>query len=131
MTDNFVALQQRLLLAYQAQLRHYDRALDLAQPAPTAGDDARKLHDLNAVLSEISALDAALDEDKTVWRFSGHHPGPQLRDILDRVTQRIRDLSAIIDRRVADLQTRKQALLPEVDVCIQQRRMLHAYGKSR
>jgi hypothetical protein len=131
-TDNFAALQQRLILGYQAQLQHYDRAIRIvAQPTPGADQGATCLHDLNAVLREISALDAALAEDKAVWRSSGYRPGPPLRDILDRVTARIRELSAIIDRRVAVLEARKQALLPEVDECIQQRRMLHAYGKSR
>ena len=88
------------------------------------------VHDLNAILHDIAALDADLAEDKAVWRFSGCQPGPQLREVLDRVADRIRALSSIVDRRFAELQASKQALMPEVDEHIQQRRMLHAYGKS-
>jgi hypothetical protein len=47
------------------------------------------------------------------------------------VTERIQALAALVDRRVVDLQARKQALLPEVDECIQQRRMLHAYANTK
>jgi hypothetical protein len=124
MTEHFVALEQRLIEAYQAQLELYDRALDtVARPDESAPD-------LNAILRDIAALDAELAEDKAVWRFSGCQPGPQLREALDRVADRIRALSATVDRRFVEVQTSKQALMPEVDECILQRRMLHAYGKS-
>ena len=63
--------------------------------------------------------------------FSGHRPGPQCATLLDAVAERIRTLSAIVDGRVAELQASKQALVPAMDECIQQRKMLNAYGKSR
>jgi hypothetical protein len=131
MTDHFIALEQRLIESYHAQLQRYDRALDLvAQPAPEAARKDESVHDLNAILNDIAALDADLAEDKAVWRFSGCQPGPQLREVLDSVADRIRALAALVDRRFVELQSSKQALMPEVDECIQQRRMLHAYGKS-
>ena len=124
MTDHFIALEQRLIEGYQAQLRHYDRALAIVARSNES------VHDLNAILHDIAALDAALAEDKTVWRFSGCQPGPQLREALNCVADRIRMLSALVDRRFIELQASRRALMPQVDECIQQRRMLHAYGKS-
>jgi hypothetical protein len=124
MTDNFMNVEQRLLNGYAAQLGLYDRALGMAAPSNES------VHDLNAILKEIAALDADLAEDKAVWRFSGYQPGPQLREVLDRVAERIRMLSAAVDRRFVELQASRQALMPQVDECIQQRRMLSAYGKS-
>jgi hypothetical protein len=125
MTD-LGAIEQRLIQGYQAQTLLYVRALALAG----ATDAVLWVEDLNTILRDIAALDGALVEDKAAWRLSGREPGPQLRQVLDYLTERIRTLAVLVDRRVVDLQTRKQALLPEVDECIQQRRMLHAYGKS-
>ena len=83
MTDNFLALEQRLIEVYQAQLRLYDRALGvIAQAAPdSAGssESVQRIRCLNSLLRDIAALDAPLAEDKAVCRFSGHRPGPQLR----------------------------------------------------
>jgi hypothetical protein len=124
MTEPFIALEQRLIECYHAQLQHYDRALDIA------AHTGERVYDLNAILHDIAVLDSELAEDKAVWRFSGCQPGPQLREVLDGVADRIRTLAAIVERRFVELQASKQALTPEVDECIQQRRMLHAYGKS-
>ncbi len=124
MTEHFIALEQRLIEGYHAQLQLYDRALDIV----ACTDES--VHDLNAILHDIAAVDAELAEDKAVWRFSGYQPGPPLREVLAGVADRIRALSGIVDRRFVELQASKQALMPEVDECIQQRRMLHAYGKS-
>ncbi len=121
MTDE---LEPRLIQGYQTQATLYDRALHVA-------DSAANFAELNAILREISAVEAVLAEDKAAWRSSGRQPGPLLREALDSVTERIRALAALVDQLVADLEARKQALLPGVDECIQQRRMLHAYAKSK
>jgi hypothetical protein len=127
MIDDVIAIEQRLIQGYRAQTPLYDRALEMLAP----GEATFRVEDLNAILRDIGALDAALAKDKSAWHASGRQPGPQLREALDGVTERIRSLAALVDRRVADLQARKKALLPEVDQCIQQRRMLHAYAKSQ
>ena len=135
MTDTLMALQQRLIQGYQAQLRRYDQALRIIAPttpeAEGSAESRQSVLDLNGVLNEIAALDMALANDKAAWRLSAQHPGPELRGLLDKIAERIGGLSAIVDRRVASLQASKQALLPEVDQTIRRRKMLNAYGKSR
>jgi hypothetical protein len=135
MSDNFTDLEQRLIRGYREQLQHYNRAIAIVEQAArkAATDGARLpwLHDLNAVLSEISALDAALTEERSVWRFGGRSPGDELRGLLDGVAERIRTLATHVDLQMQELQTRRQNLMPEMDEFIQQRRMLHAYGKRR
>lgn len=127
MTDERMALERPLVEGYTAQVPLYERALELAR-----GDgDALALESLNAILAEIGALDTGMAQDKAAWRAAGGQPGPELRAVLDRVTGRIRELAAVVDQRVAHLQNRKQNLLPKVDECIQQRKMLHAYAKGR
>ena len=127
MTHEITALEQRLIQGYLAQTPLYNRAIEMV----TSGKAQFRVEDLNAILHDIGNLDAALAKDKSAWHTSGRQPGPRLREALDGVTERIGSLAALVDRRVADLQARKKALLPDVDECIQQRRMLHAYGKSK
>jgi hypothetical protein len=121
MTDNFRDVEQRLINGFHAQLDMYDQALGLV-------DRAREM---NAILDAIGALDNELAEDKAVWRFSERKAGPELSGVMAQLAERIQKLAALVDRRVDELQSSQRALLPEVDQCIQHRRMLHAYGKSR
>lgn len=127
MTDDLAVLQNRLARGYQEQLPLYDRAIACAG----AQESDCRAEELNAILREIAALDAALTEDKALWRSARRPAGPHLQAALDGVTARIATLAAAVDRRIADIQTRKQAMTPRIDACIQERRMLHAYGKSR
>jgi hypothetical protein len=127
MTAALVALENRLLGAFQEQLRHYDRALSIVEQSARASNDW--VHALNAALQDIISLDAGMAHDKLAWRQSGRSPGKELAAVLDLLAQRIRLLSESIDRQVAELQARKQQLLPEIDGFIKERRMLQAYGK--
>jgi hypothetical protein len=126
------ALEQRILQGYLAQLPHYDRAAAiLGRQGHGEGDPVNHAwaHDLATVLNDVTALDAAMRDDKEAWRRSGEQPGPELAAVLDRLAARIGELAVRIDRHVADLEARKLRLLPEIDTFIQKRRMLQAYGK--
>jgi hypothetical protein len=48
---------------------------------------------------------------------------------LERLAARLAELAAAVQLHVADLEARKEQLLPEIDAFIQKRRMLQAYGK--
>jgi hypothetical protein len=129
MTNDLQALEQRLLRAFREQLRHYDRALAIVEPQGHGAADPGWVLNLNAVLREVEMADTAMTADKTAWRRAGQIPGTELKTLVDCLADRLRTLAEFIQRHVADIQARKEQLLPEVDGFIQQRRMLEAYGK--
>jgi hypothetical protein len=131
MTAVIHELEPPLIGNYQKQLPLYQRALAIAERQETgalavAGNDW--VRGLNCALEEIASLDAALAADKNAWRLSGQQPGPELSALLMRVAEYIKALSGAIDRHVAQIQERKEKLMPALDKFIQQRRMLEAYG---
>ena len=122
-------LEQRLVQGYRQQLRHYDHALAIVnQQAPPTSAMGHWAQDLDAVLQSVGTIDAALAEDKSAWRRSGAQPGPELAALLDQLANRLGMLAQIIKAQVAELETRSEQLMPEMDALIQQRRMLNAYG---
>jgi hypothetical protein len=132
MTDELAALQQRLLQGYQEQVRHYDRAINILAQHPRwetllANNDW--VHDLDAVLKQVTGLDAAMRDDKAAWLRSEQSPGAELSALLGRLAESIRTLADGVNALVGDVKARKEELLPEIDEFIQKRRMLQAYGK--
>jgi hypothetical protein len=126
------ALEQRLHNAHVEQLRHYERALDIvANPLRLAGTTVINdwVHDLNAELNEIAAINTRIAGDKRAWAESGQRPGRALQSLLDVLAERIRELGQRVDGHIADLQAHRHNMLPEIDDFIRQRRMLQAYGK--
>jgi hypothetical protein len=131
MTASPQALERRLVQAYREQLRHYDRALAIVEQEPPPANPTMTGQwalDLDAVLRNVGALDAALAEDKAAWRLSGQQPGPELSALLDQLANRLGMLAQIVKGQVAEFEARREQLLPEMDAFIQQRRMLSAYG---
>jgi hypothetical protein len=120
-------LEQRLLRGYQEQLRQYDRVAVLA-PGWLPADDSWA-HELNLVLKDVAALDAAMADDKEAWRRSERRPGSELGALLERLAEKLGTMAAGINRHVADIEARKDRLLPQIDELIQKRRMLRAYGQ--
>lgn len=123
MPDRVAALEERLLANYRAQLGHYQRALQCAQ-------EATDVAELLAVLNTLTELDRGLAEDKAAWKRLQRSPGPALREMLDQIAAAIQALTDCVDRRIAQTEARKRALLPDMDDVIQQRRMLQAYRQS-
>ena len=129
MTASIQALEQRLVQAYQEQLRHYDQALAITEaPSVQPTLTGHWVGDLDAVLKSVSTLDAALAEDKAAWRQSGQQAGPQMSALLDQLASRLGMLAQIVKGQVAEFEARREQLMPEMDAFIQQRRMLSAYG---
>ena len=130
MNHDLDRLEQRLAEAYHEQARLYDQALRIMerrQGEPPNGD--LWVHDLQAALTAVAAIDASSAADRSAWLKSGRSPGPALRDILGALAERIRLLAGHVDRSVADLSTRRQQMLPELDGFISQQRMLQAYDQ--
>jgi hypothetical protein len=120
-------LEQRLVRGYQEQLRRYDRAAALvAQGLPAANGWA---DELNRVLKDVAALDAAMGDDKAAWYRLGRRPGPELSTLLGRLAEKLGTMVGGINRHVVDIESRKDRLVPEIDALIQKRRMLRAYGQ--
>jgi hypothetical protein len=120
-------LEQRLLRGYQEQLRQYDRVTVLAGQGPPADDSWA--HELNLVLNDVAALDVAMAPDKEAWRRLQRRPGSELSALLERLAEKLGTMAAGVNRHVADIEARKDRLLPQIDELIQKRRMLRAYGQ--
>ena len=70
-----------------------------------------------------------MSEDIAAWHASARPPVGPLREILEKLTERIRSLSEGIERQVSELRARQRGLVGEADEFIQERRMLQAYVK--
>ena len=151
-------LEERLLHGYREQLSRYDRAAEILEEGEKGrmgeGEKGRQgekenegevspllpfspsplllnwAHALHATLQEAAAVDAAMAQDIAAWRALGQTPTGPLKEILERLAQRIRSLSASIDRQVRETQASQMGMVAEIDEFIQKRRMLQAYVKQ-
>ena len=121
------ALEQRLLEGYRAQLTLYDQAMSLITAPP--GDKQDWAEDLHGLLGELAQRDREMAADKAEWRQSNDEANGELTTLITEVAQRITNLSAVINQRMSELQSRRDQLVPEVDEFIRRRRMIEAYGK--
>ena len=126
MTAQEDPLEQRLVHAYREQLRLYDQAVALTEHETAPGN--HWIGGLDPILQAIAAVDKGITEDKSAWRQAGLQPGPEFSGLLDRIAGRLAMLAQIVQGQVAELEARKEQMLPEMDAFIQQRRMLSAYG---
>src|SRR5207302_4853004 len=101
---------------YQEQLQCYDRAvniLDHQRKRDNVLADNDWVRDLDAALTNVAVLDAAMTDEKAAWRRSERTPGPELSALFERLSERIGTLAAGVNDLVARLEANKERLLPE------------------
>ena len=131
MNSVLAMLERRLILGYQDQLRHYERALTIVS---THGADAAPeswIQELADALRDVAHCDADLSKEKDAWEQSGRAPGSELRLVLERLAGVIHTLAGHLDGQIAETLARRNRLLPEIDAFSRQRQMIEAYETNR
>jgi hypothetical protein len=127
MADTTEQLEQRLIAGYRRQSSIYERALRVLEQQSAEPSWAQ---DLNAVLEEVTLLEAEYADAKAAWQQTGRSPGQEMRNVLEQLGQQIQSLRTSIDNQVTELMARKQRLVPEMDEFIRRRWMLNAYSQA-
>ena len=121
------ALEERLTRALEEQVRHYDQAHRVLDDADTSDLEAWASR-LDAALDAVRTNELALAQDRAAWHGTGRKPGPTLSGVLARLAERVQSLAQRVDAEIALLLTRRQQMLPAIDLLMRQERMLKAYG---
>ena len=132
-TDTINDVEHRLVAGYRRQADTYERALRILDERATPADALVAVDwapELRDTLQVVADLDAELADDKQTWRHTARVPGPELRTLLKRLANQIRELTTKIDGEIAALVARKERLAPEIDVFLRQRSMLNAYNQQ-
>jgi hypothetical protein len=124
-----------LYAAYLDEAEHYATALQLAgEVAQVCGRGEaidEPLGQLMVLLAETAKRDALLASAKQRWEEAGRPRNDALRAVMDRIAEQIQQIRNELQIIEQTVQTRRDQLAGELDVCNRRFRMQRAYqGKS-
>jgi hypothetical protein len=135
MKESTRSAEALLFAAYQEEAGRYAAALQVAEAlrsgAGQTGTADEKLPQMLAHLDAVAAIEARIMETKRWWVATGQQPGPQLRAVLEQVTQLIERLAVCVRETELAALAEKQSLLPELDSAARVWQMQRAYGSGR
>lgn len=124
-----------LCTAYREEADCYAQALRLAEELPAAlgpgGSSPEKLQKILDCFDRVAAIEGRINETKKTWRSGAPGPGPELKTVLDHITQLIEHLQSRMSDVEKQASAQKELLEPKLDASIRGQRMQRAYERSR
>jgi uncharacterized membrane protein YccC len=132
---NLTDAEALLTRIYQKELQHYVQALAAAREVSLALAQGRNteacLERLSAPLDEVARLEREIVTAKQICQQSGRQAGPELREVLNRLTGVIEELVPLVGSLEREAETQKSRLAPELDSVVRAQQMQRAYGTVR